>query len=162
MSRDDQKSQIWPMTLSGSQGHHQPCLCSDCTGVPQLWPGARTPFQLLQGSTPPWPGTRTLNCESLPQKCHSRTSLQSPHSSALPGHRPISNPMETLDAWDQGWRCLGLGLPLLRPPCCCHPGISPYPPLVAPWWLLYKTTSALWTMPWDHFPPVPLSLALAP
>lgn len=66
---------------------------------------------------------------------------------------------DAVDARGQGWGCLGLGLPLLRLPCCCHPGISPHPPLLVPWQPLYKTTSALlWTMSWDHFPPVPLSL----
>lgn len=132
--------------------------CSPATlGLSQLWPGARTLFQLLQGSTPPWPGTRTLNCESLPQKCHSRTSVQLPTAVPCLATGPFPSPWR---CWMPGARvggCMGWGC--LSPG---YPGISPHPPLVAPWQPLYKTTSAvLWTMSWDHFPPVPPSLAFS-
>lgn len=146
----------------GPKGTTSPACAPAALRLLQLWPGARTPFQLLQGSTLPWPETRTLNCESLPQKCHSRTSLQlttalpclatgpfpSPWRCWMPGARAGA-------VW--GWGCLSSCYP-----GCCHPEVSPHPPLVAPWQPLYKTTSALpWTMSQDHFPPVSLSLTFS-
>lgn len=98
------------------KGTTSPACAPTALGLPQLSPGTRTPFQLLQGSTPLRPGTRTLNCESLSQKCHSRTSLQlltalpclatgpfpSPWRCWMPGARAGA-------AW--GWDCLSSGYP---------------------------------------------------
>lgn len=156
MTRDDQKCRIWPITLSGSQGHHQLCL------------------SLLQL---PWDSPKP-DQEPGP---HFNSSRALPHRDQGPGAwtvnlcprnvtaGPVSSSPMPFPAWPQahfhphgGAGCLGLGLPLPSRPCCCHPGISSHPALVAPWQPLCKATSTLlWTTSWDHFPPVLLSLAFS-
>lgn len=105
------------------------CPFSNCPGAPPSWTRGQDPISTPPGLYPTL--TRVHDPElwiSAPETPQQDQS-PAPYSSALPGHRPISIPMEVLDAWDQGWGCLGLGclspgypaaaiLGFLPTPCC--------------------------------------------